>query len=171
MIINSTHVFRQSTEIWRQMIVFRIHDSESWFILYVGWIPRIFRSFFCARIFYFWPFHMKAHIKKCKKMLKFFRLFLNSHDFFDFFEVFRIKTFLCSEMQSRGMHHKIRHKIPHRTVHVTSLWDVVGKRYHVFYRFYGGWKLRRFTQNQINLHQKVSQNHRTVINSNEVNFH
>ena len=95
----------------------------------------------------------------------------NIHDFFDFFEVFRIKTFLCSEMQSSGMHHKICHKIPHRTVHVASLWDVVGKRYHVFYRFNGGWKLRRFTQNQINLHQKVSQNHRIVIKSNEVNFH
>ena len=34
-----------------------------------------------------------------------------------------------------------------------------------------GLKLRRFTQNQINLHQKVSQNHRTNINSNKANFH
>ena len=34
-----------------------------------------------------------------------------------------------------------------------------------------GLKLRRFTQNQINLRQKVSQNHRTIINGNEANFH
>ena len=60
-------------------------------MIYLGWIPRIFRTFFCAKIFYFWPVHMKAHIEKCKKRLKFFRLCLNIHDFFDFFEVFRIK--------------------------------------------------------------------------------
>ena len=70
-------------------------------------------------------------------MLNFFRIILNTHDFFIFFEVFRIKTFLYSELQLRDMHHKIRHKIPHRTVYVTSLRDVEGKRYHVFYRFYG----------------------------------
>ena len=63
--------------------------------LCLGWIPRIFRSFFCAKIFCFWPIHMKAHIEKCKKMLKFFRLFMNIHDFFDFLGVFRIKL-ICT---------------------------------------------------------------------------
>ena len=44
---------------------------------------------------------------------------VNIHDFFDFFEVFHTK-------------------IPHGTVHVTSLRDVEGKSYHVFYGFFGG---------------------------------
>ena len=34
-----------------------------------------------------------------------------------------------------------------------------------------GMKMRRFIQNQINLHQKVSQNHRTVIDSNKANIY
>ena len=34
-----------------------------------------------------------------------------------------------------------------------------------------GLKLRRLTQNQINPHLKVAQNHRTVENSNEAYFH
>ena len=34
-----------------------------------------------------------------------------------------------------------------------------------------GLKSRRFTQNLINLNLKVFQNHRTVINRNETNFH
>jgi len=53
----------------------------------------------------------------------------------------------------------------------TSCYEALDSRYHLFYRFYRGWNLRRSTQNQINLHQKVSQNHRMVINSNVPNFH
>ena len=34
-----------------------------------------------------------------------------------------------------------------------------------------GLKSRRLTQNLINLHKKVSQHQRTVINGNETNFH
>ena len=34
-----------------------------------------------------------------------------------------------------------------------------------------GLKLRRFTQNQINPHQKTSQNHRKLITSHKGNFH
>ena len=34
-----------------------------------------------------------------------------------------------------------------------------------------GLKLRGLTQNQINLHLKVSQNHRTIRISNEAHFH
>ena len=60
-------------------------------------------------------------------MLNVFRMILNTHDFFTFFEVFRIKTFLYSELQLRDMHHKIRHKIPHRTVHMRSLSSVEQK--------------------------------------------
>ena len=80
---------------WTKINLKNIYLFLIWFghIIWLGWIPRIFRSFFCAKIFYFWPIHMKAHIEKCKTMLKFFRLFLNIHDFFDFFEVFRIKLF------------------------------------------------------------------------------
>ena len=67
---------------------------------------------------------MIEHILLCRKMLKLFRIFLNIHEFFNFFEVFRMKLFLYSELQSRGIHHKIRKKIPHRTVLVRSLGDV-----------------------------------------------
>ena len=84
---------------------------------------------------------MIEHILLCRKMLKFFRIRLNIHDFFNFFEVLYEgfnRSFLYSELQLRAMHHQIRHKIPHRTVYVKSLCDVVQKRYHVFYRFYGG---------------------------------
>ena len=48
---------------------------------------------------------------------------------------------------------------------------VLWENYHVFHRFYGGCNLRRFSQNQINLHLKASQNHRTVLNSNRAQFH
>jgi len=88
-------------------------------------------------------FHMKAHTKKCRKMLKFFRKFENIHDFFDFFEVFHRKTFLSSELQLRAMHQKIPHKISHRTDSVTSLCRVVQKWFNTKncqnMGFYAGW--------------------------------
>ena len=90
------------------------HSAFETGIRWLGWIPRIFQSFFCAKIFYFWPIHTEAHIKKCKKMLKFFRLFLNIHDFFDFFEVFLIKLFFT--VSYSHVHHKIPRQILHRTV-------------------------------------------------------
>ena len=40
---------------------------------------------------------MKAHIQKCRKLLKLFRIFSNIHDFSDFFEVFRIELFTPAE--------------------------------------------------------------------------
>ena len=52
-----------------------------------------------------------------------------------------------------------------------SLGDVGGKRYLVFYRFYAGWNLRRFSQNPNNLHLKASRNHRTALNNNWAQFH
>jgi len=67
---------------------------------------------------------MKAHIQKWRKMLQFFRIFLNIHDFSDFFEVFRIKTFKHSDAQTRAMHDKIRHKISHRLVYIRSLGSI-----------------------------------------------
>ena len=85
---------------------------------------------------------MKAHTKKCRKMLKFFRKFENIHDFFDFFEVFRIKTFKHSDAQTRAMHHKIRHTISHRTVYMQSLRATEGKWFYTKncpkMRFYAG---------------------------------
>ena len=88
---------------WPQPISMTLSNSVAIFVpqpiktgfnsVYLGWIPRIFRSFFCAKIFYFEPIHMKAHTKKYRKMLKFFRKFENIHDFFDFFGVFHKKLF------------------------------------------------------------------------------
>ena len=57
-----------------------MHDS--------GWIPRIFRVFFCVEISYFWLFYMKEDIQKCKKMLNFFEYSWIFSNFLDFFEVF-----------------------------------------------------------------------------------
>ena len=85
---------------------------------------------------------MKAHAKKCRKMLKFFRKFENIHDFFDFFEVFHRKTFKHSEAQTRDIYHWIRHKIPHRTVNMRSLSSIEQKWFQRKNRpkmgFYGG---------------------------------
>ena len=66
--------------------------------LYIGWIPRIFRSFFCAYVSYFQPFYVNEHIKKCTKFQKNTLKYSWS---FRLFQSFLYKTFLCSEMQSR----------------------------------------------------------------------
>ena len=130
-----------------------------------------FSKFFLCQDILFLTFSYESTYQEVQKNAKIFSIILEYSWFFRLFRGFSYKTFLYSELQLRAMKHQIPHKIPHRTVYVTSLEGVGGKRYHLFYRFYGGWKLRRFTQNQINLHQKVSQNHRMVINSKEVNFH
>ena len=92
-----------------------------------------FRKFLCAKILYLWPRHIKSHTENWLKLLKLFRIFLNIHNLFDFF----IKNY--KTLQSRAMHHKIRHQILYWTAYVRWLWNVVGRRYHVFYRFYEGW--------------------------------
>ena len=122
---------------------------------YLGWIPRIFRSFFCAKIFYFGPFHMKTHIKKCKKMLKFFRLFLNIHDFFDFCEVFPIKLF-CPVRCSHVLY-IIRFSIKFCVGEILSSRCATLCKIVIYQKpsknvILRGLKLRRFTRNQINLH-------------------
>ena len=96
---------------------------------------------------------MKAHTKKCRKMVKFFRKFEKIQDFFDFFEVFYRKTFLYSELQSSAYHHKIPRKNRHRTVHT----GVDGGKIVLYQKpsenaILRGLKLRRLTRNQINLH-------------------
>ena len=50
-----------------------------------------------------------------QKSVEIFRIFLNIHEFSQHFRSFSFKTFLYSELQSPSRHHKIRHKIPHRT--------------------------------------------------------
>ena len=76
-------------------------------------------------------------------------IFIN---FSNFFDVFQNTFFNHSGPQPSTKHHKILCEILRRTYYMGSLWGVVGKSYHVFYRFYGGWNLRRFSQNPINLH-------------------
>ena len=90
--------------------------------------------------------------------------------FFQLFRGFSYKTFKPNETQTRVIYQKNRHKIPHRTVHMWSL-SYVEQKWFLYQKppengIIRGLKLRRFTQNQIKLHQKVSQNHRRVINSN-----
>ena len=77
--------------------------------------------------------------REVQKNVEFFSNILEYSWFFRLFRCFSFKSFLSRELQSRGRHHKIRHKIPHRTVYVVSLRDIERKRYHVFYWFYGGW--------------------------------
>ena len=145
-----------------------ITEKPFWFVLFateksqnlswlLGWIPRIFRSFFCAKIFYFWPIHMKAHIEKCKTMLKFFRLFLNIHDFFDFFEVFHI-IFFCPVSCS---HVPYIIRFPMKFYVEAILWGRCATLCKIIiYQkpsknvILRGLNLRRFTRNQINLHSK-----------------
>ena len=118
---------------------------------------------------------MNEHIKKCRKMLEFFRIFLNIHDFFDFFEVFNGETFEPNktlEPKTRNFrnlrkirnfrtqsclgHHKILHKISRRTVHMRVIEPDWAKM--VLYQKLSenlikrGLKLRGLTQNQINLY-------------------
>ena len=117
---------------------------------------------------------MKAHIKMCKKMLNFIRIFLNIHDFFDFFKVFRTKLF-CTVSYSYVL--CIRRFLV--KFHIGMSMSGHGGRRDknsfisktVKNGILRGLRLRRFTQNQINPHQKTSQNHRTLITSNKGNFH
>ena len=55
-----------------------------------------FRKFLCAKILYLWPRHIKSHTENWLKLLKLFRIFLNIHNLFDFFEVFYTK--LCNHV-------------------------------------------------------------------------
>ena len=114
---------------------------------------------------------MNKYIKMFKKMLIFFEFSWIFMNFSNFFEVFENIFFNHSGPQPSTKHHKILCEILRRTYYMGSLWGVVGKSRHVFYRFYGGWNLRRFSQNPINLHLKSSQNHRTVLNNNRAQFH
>ena len=122
---------------------------------FLGWIPRIFRSFFSAKIFHFWLIHIKAHKEKCKKMLIFFRLFLNIHEFFDFFEVFSIKLF-CTVSYSHvlyiirfSMKFCVGEILSSRCATLCKIVIYQKPSKNVILR---GLKLRRFTRNQINLH-------------------
>ena len=87
-----------------------------------------------------------------------FQIFMN----FLSFSRFLYKIFSYSELQSRAYHHQIRHNISHLTVHIQSRGKVVIYRKPIKNVIIRRLKLRRFTQNQINLPQKVSQNHQTV---------
>ena len=87
-------------------------------------------------------------------MLKFFRIFLNIHDFVDFFEVFNGETF--EPNRTHSCHHKILHKISRRTVHMRVIEPDRAKM--ILYQKLSenlikrGLKLRGLTQNQINLY-------------------
>ena len=105
---------------------------------------------------------MIEHILLCQKMLKFFQIFLNIHNFFNFFEVFRIKLFCAA-----------------RCSHVLC---IIGFPIKFHIGLFMSHRCETLWENAItcfitcfmgveNLHQKISRNHRTVVNSNEVNFH
>ena len=100
---------------------------------------------------------MKAHIEKCKKMLKFFRSFLNIHDFFDFFEVFHIIFFCpvsCSHVPSIirfPMKFYVEAILWGRCATLCKIIIYQKPSKNVILR---GLNLRRFTRNQINLHSK-----------------
>ena len=138
---------------WNKFWITDLPKQKRW----LGWIPRIFWSFFCAKIFYFWPIIMKADIEKCKKMPIFFRLFLNIHDFFDFFEVFRIKLF-CTVSYSHVLY-IIRFSIKFCVGEILSSRCATLCKIVIYQKpsknvILRGLKLRRFTRNQINLHYK-----------------
>ena len=107
-------------------------------------------------------------------MLKIFRIFLNILDFFDFFEVFRTK--LLNPMRPKHVFYIIRiAKKFHIGLSICGHWASLSKNGLIpktAQKWDSTWvKLRRFTQNHINLDQKVSQNHRTVMNSNKANIY
>ena len=120
-------------------VIVRLNSED--FSKFFLWLDALFLTFS----------YVSTH-SEIQKNAWFFSNFLEYSWFFQLFRGFSYKTFLYSELQLHDMHHKIPHKISHRIVQVTSLRDVETKRYHVFYRFYGGWNLRRFSQNLINLH-------------------
>ena len=80
-------------------IFLNIHDFFDFFVVFQTklFCTVSYSYMLCIKRFPI-KFHIGLYISdrsavQCKKMLKFFRSFLNIHDFFDFFEVFRIKFF------------------------------------------------------------------------------
>ena len=95
-----------------------------------------FSKFFVRLDNLFWAFPYERTLGKVQKNVEFFRIFLNFHEFFRFLTGFLAVPFLYSELQSRAIHHWILHEILRRSYIMGR--DVERKRYHVFYRFYGG---------------------------------
>jgi len=95
------------------------------------------------------------NVKKCWIFSKFFRIFLNIHDFFELFKVFRIK--LLSTARHKHVICIIRFAIKfHVGLFLSGRWARLGKngfiRKTIKNWILRGLKLRRFTQNQINPH-------------------
>ena len=109
---------------------------------------------------------MIEHILLCRKMMKLFRIFLNIHEFFNFFEVFRI-NFFCIVSNSHVVDTIRFAEKFHIGLLLSGRWgkSVLHQKLSEF-RILRGLKLRKFTSNQINPHWKESQNHRTIKNSN-----
>ena len=98
-----------------------------------------FSIFFLCLDILFLTYSYERADRKVRKNAKFFSNILEYSWFFRLFRGFLFKTFEHSEPQTCATYHKILHKIPHRTVQMGSLWRIVGKWYHVFNLFYGGW--------------------------------
>ena len=80
------------------------------FLAYAAYdMPRLnsedFSKFFLCLDILFSTHLFESTRQEMHKNANFFRIFLNVHDFFNFFEVFRVKTFLHSDAQTPDMHH------------------------------------------------------------------
>ena len=97
--------------------------------VWLGWIPRIFRSFFLCLDMIIWPYYYARTPREVQKKFDFFRFFLNFLEFFRLFRGFLYKTFLYSELQSRAIHRWILLEILRRKNFVKLLCDVVQNCY------------------------------------------
>ena len=91
----------------------------------------------CLDIIFSTYYYERTH-KNLQKNHEFFRIFWNFWEFFPFFRGFLFRVFLRSNAQSRDSHQTIPLEFLRRMYIVKSLRDPERKRYHVFYRLYGG---------------------------------
>ena len=96
----------------------------------VGLNTEDFSNFlWCLDIIFSTYYYERTH-KNVRKNREFFRIFWNFCEFFPFFRGFLFSVFLRNDAQSRDMHHKIPHKISHRTVNMRSLRATEGIWFH-----------------------------------------
>ena len=132
-----------------------------------------FSNFFLCLDIIIWPYYYERTPREIQKNVEFFEFSWIFLIFFGFFEVFSLNVFCpvsCSHVLyiiRFSMKFCVGEILSSRCATLCKIVMYHKPSKNVILR---GFKLRRFTRNQINLHWKASQNHRTDIISNEAFF-